>query len=127
MKEKCILLVDDEAIILMALKMECKKRYKQSDVITALNAEQALQYLEQEEKHKEYIVISDYQMPGMNGDTFLRRVMKEYPGSVLILLTGQAPDQTIQSMKKELNLKACLQKPWRVNDLYEALDPLLLS
>ena len=126
MKEKCIVLVDDEAIILMALKMECKKRYKQTDIITALNAEQALQYIEQNKKGQDYIVISDYQLPGMKGDAFLRRIMQEYPGSVMILLTGQAPDLTIQSMKNELSLKACLHKPWRVNDLYEVLDPFLL-
>lgn len=124
MNDTCLLLVDDEAIILMALKMECKKRYKQSEVITALNAEQALQCLA-ENKDKQHVIISDYQMPGMKGDEFLRKVTQEYPDSILIMLTGQAPDEVLKTLNKELRLRACLRKPWLAKELYAVLDTVM--
>jgi CheY-like chemotaxis protein len=126
MNDTCLLLVDDEAIILMALKMECVKRYKKADILTALNGEQALQCLKAG-THRRHVIISDYQMPGMKGDVLCRKIRQDYPDSILILLTGQAPDAVIEALKAELRLTAFLCKPWQSKNLYSMLDALLLE
>src|SRR5690606_29916329 len=72
---------------------------------TAFNAEEALAALAQtggsERGGPFNIVISDVSMPGMGGIELLRRIGKEHPGVVVIMLTGYG---TIESAVEALRL-----------------------
>lgn len=117
---KAILLVDDEAIILMALKAELRDalgsgyRYE-----TALSAEDALELIKEldAEGFRVVVVISDWLMPGMKGDEFLARVHRQDPGIALIMLTGQADEAAIARVREEAKILACVRKPWRSSEL----------
>ena len=124
MKRSVILLVDDEAIILMSLKMELKRRYKQYTIDTVLNAEQALDVLA-EKSDKIAIVISDWLLPGMKGDELMINLNDNYPEIKKIIVTGQAPDEVLLDINERANLDSYILKPWNSTNLFSILDPLL--
>jgi len=80
-----VLCVDDEPMLLAALKTSLHRRY---DVTTAEGGLEALHLLR--ERGPFTVVISDFRMPGMDGARFLARARDVAPDTVRILLTGQA-------------------------------------
>ncbi len=80
-----ILCVDDDANILQALKRQLRAKF---DVAIAQGGQQGLEVLRREGPFA--VVVSDYNMPGMNGVAFLKQVNAEAPDTVLVMLTGLA-------------------------------------
>jgi response regulator RpfG family c-di-GMP phosphodiesterase len=60
-------------------------------------------------------------MPETKGDEFLIEVHRRFPSIVTVMLTGQADDRAIARAKEQANLYACLQKPWREEDLAQII------
>jgi len=84
-----LLLVDDEPSILDALHRTHRKRYA---ITTALGGAEGLAALDEEGPFD--VVVSDYQMPEMNGAMFLSRVAKHSPDCMRMMLTGNADLKT---------------------------------
>ncbi|HNF16379.1 MAG TPA: adenylate/guanylate cyclase domain-containing protein, partial [Leptospiraceae bacterium] len=85
-KKHTILLVDDEAGNLEAVKRLLETEY---NVITALSGYEALQILSDPEFCLcIHLIISDQRMPEMKGVEFLKKSIKLVPNAVRILLTG---------------------------------------
>lgn len=124
MNRSVILLVDDEAIILLSLKMELMRRYKQYTIETVLNAEHALDVLDKK-SDSIILVVSDWFLPGIKGDALLIYINDNYPEIKKILVTGQAPDSVLRGLKQLANLDSYILKPWKCNELFSILDPLL--
>lgn len=80
-----ILLVDDEEAILEAL---CRQHYRHFSLVSAGSPMEGLRLLENEGPFA--VVVSDYQMPGMNGAAFLEKSREICPEIIRILLTGNA-------------------------------------
>jgi DNA-binding NtrC family response regulator len=78
-----VLFVDDEPMVLQALKGSLRKYF---DVSTAGSGEAALDLLASEPSFS--VVVSDYRMPAMNGAAFLACVRERYPTIIRLLLTG---------------------------------------
>ncbi len=130
MTDKAILCVDDEAIILFALKQELKARYVDRFVYeTALNAESALALIGELEAEglSLILVISDWLMPGMKGDEFLRAVKAAHPGVRAMLITGQAEAATIDSLVRDGVADGVVMKPWRTAALFGEIDRCLAA
>ncbi len=81
-----ILVVDDEELITdsLAYMLETTEAYE-LDVYKAYSAYEALSYLD---KYAFDIIISDIQMPGMNGIELLKEIQQKWPSSQVIFLTG---------------------------------------
>jgi response regulator RpfG family c-di-GMP phosphodiesterase len=88
MAEK-VLFVDDEENVLSALKRQFRKRY---DVCLASSGADGLTRLVDEGPFA--VVVSDMQMPEMNGVQFLQAAQKLSPDTVRLMLTGNADQQT---------------------------------
>ncbi|MEM7307409.1 MAG: HD domain-containing phosphohydrolase [Planctomycetota bacterium] len=84
-----VLLVDDEQALLDALQRTYRKRFRFS---TACGGPAGLEAIQNDGPFD--VVVSDYQMPEMNGAAFLSRVAEVAPESVRIMLTGNADLQT---------------------------------
>ncbi|GAB1483034.1 response regulator [Treponema sp.] len=115
MAKKVVVCVDDEAIILLAMKrslqLELKGEYR---LETSTKASSALELIEEitAKGDELFVVISDWRMPGMWGDAFLRKIRLSYPKTCLILLTGYADRELVQALEEEIGLTAILQKPY---------------
>jgi CheY-like chemotaxis protein len=115
MDKKAILLVDDEAIILMSLVQELRSvlgpsyRYE-----TARSMQEARELMVElaEEGIDLVACVSDWLMPGGRGDELLAQVRSAYPDAVLVIVTGYADDDDLQRAFRELGVAARIHKPW---------------
>ncbi|HAE22538.1 MAG TPA: hypothetical protein DCG47_09500 [Spirochaetaceae bacterium] len=120
MAERVVLCVDDEALILLSLRHSLSRALGAGyRCETALSGESALACLEALALEGRHVaaVVSDWRMPGMNGDEFLRQVRAGYPTLPLVVLTGYAEREQLQSLDAELRLSATLHKPCDVAQL----------
>jgi len=101
-----ILLVDDEQSLLDGLRRTHRKGYK---LTCALGAEAALELIDAEGPFA--VVVSDQQMPGMDGVTFLRRVAELSPDTCRVMLTGNADLDTAIQAVNEGSIFRFLTKP----------------
>jgi CheY-like chemotaxis protein len=128
MPDKAILCVDDEAIIVLSLKQELKARYADRFVYeTALSAEEALDLIGglEVEGLRLILVISDWLMPGMKGDEFLRAVKAAHPDVRAMLVTGYADGTTIDALVRDGVANSVVLKPWRASALFAGVDRCL--
>ncbi|HOZ72377.1 MAG TPA: response regulator [Spirochaetales bacterium] len=125
MKSEAILCVDDEAIILMAMKRELKTHFRDRFRFeTALDAAEGLRIIDalSEDGVSVILVISDWLMPGMKGDEFLLRIRSLHPDIRTIMVTGHADPASIERTIKEAGAFTVLQKPWNRGELIAAIS-----
>ncbi len=128
MKDKAILCVDDEAIILLSLKRELQQQFGENYLIeTALNATEATELIEDLtlEGIRILLIISDWLMPGIRGDEFLIAIHAKYPHIKAIMITGQADDSAIKRVKAEANIHQVFTKPWNRVALFDSIRECL--
>ena len=122
---KAIICVDDEKIILDALKTQLKKRYGDLYIYeSAESGEEGLEILDDLllDDIKTIVIISDWLMPNMTGDEFLIKVHNKYPDIVKIMLSGQASEDAVDKARKHAGLNVFIHKPWKNDQLFEAID-----
>jgi DNA-binding NtrC family response regulator len=112
MKKHTILIVDDEEMILKSIcRVLRKEDYR---ILTATDGEKGLAMLKDHDVH---LVISDQRMPGMNGIDFLKRIKREYPQILTIMLTGNAEIEIAMNAINEAGVYKFILKPWDDNNL----------
>jgi response regulator RpfG family c-di-GMP phosphodiesterase len=114
-----ILFVDDDIHLVSALQRSFHRTYK---VELALSADDALEALAEVPYA---VVMSDLQMPGMNGIELLTQVKALSPDAVRILLTGQADLEAAIEAVNEGNVFRFLRKPCPQELLKKTLDAAL--
>jgi CheY-like chemotaxis protein len=114
-----ILLVDDEPLILSALSL-CLKDAHHS-VTTSLSGQEALDLLHQKPFD---LVITDLNMPGVDGITVLRRTKGIRPQTRVVIMTGSVlPPSTRRIVLREAN--GFLAKPFSLAELHRTVDSCL--
>lgn len=125
MSDCAILCVDDEAIVLRALREQLRRNFGSRYLLeTAQNAAEAWDVIEELVADGVQIltIVSDWLMPGTRGDEFLIEVHRRFPQVVTVLLTGQADDDAIQRARRDAALHACIAKPWSEQELVAAVS-----
>jgi putative nucleotidyltransferase with HDIG domain len=89
---KRILFVDDEQMMLDALRARLRKQRQQWDMVFAPGGQAALAELE---RGRFDVVVSDMRMPGIDGVTLLHRVKDQYPATARIILSGHAEREAV--------------------------------
>jgi HD-like signal output (HDOD) protein len=83
---KRILFVDDDPAVLEGLQDILFLRQTEWDMTFAGSGQAALEHL----THRTFdVIVSDIQMPGMDGITLLERIQRQHPAMVRIFLSGQ--------------------------------------
>jgi response regulator RpfG family c-di-GMP phosphodiesterase len=103
-----ILIVDDEEMVLMALRsfLELETAYR---VVTNLSPVDALDTVRDERVD---VIVADFMMPVMDGIEFLRQARDIRPHATRILLTGYADMRNAIRAINEAGLYHYLEKPW---------------
>ncbi len=113
MKNRSILLVDDEPLILDTLARDLTTESSHFEVGTAANGEEALARLEERFWH---LVITDLIMPGLDGFQVLKAAKRNNLVTMVIVLTGYADIQlTIDALR--LGADDFLLKPCDTDEL----------
>lgn len=123
MMEKRILLVDDQAHIVRILKRALTQNGYIVD--TALNGVDALALL-QEERYA--AVVSDYQMPKMDGVELCEKFRLQDPtGNTLLILSTAVADHSLEEWANALVNTIYLEKPVSLKRLTDTLSEYLLD
>lgn len=106
--EPCpLLVVDDEALILSALKRTL--RSSGFEVHGFTSPLEALDFARENEVH---VVLSDFRMPDVNGVEFLRRMRELQPFAQRVMLTGYADPRAVEEAVNRSEVFRFVTKPW---------------
>jgi CheY-like chemotaxis protein len=112
-QEKTILLIDDEEIVINISEMMLKKLgYR---VLKAHSGYEGLQLFE-ENKSKIDLIISDFEMPQMNGKEVMDRLRKIDPQIKVMLSSGALTDSDEKEVMNE-GFNGFIKKPYNMNTL----------
>jgi DNA-binding response OmpR family regulator len=112
---KRILIVDDEENIRWFVSQGLNKTEYVVD--TAFDGESALEMIGRSIYD---VIVTDYQMPGINGIELIRIIRDRSPRTAVILMTGLEDKR----LKQDSGADIFLQKPFPIRMLKEALDEL---
>jgi DNA-binding NtrC family response regulator len=111
-----VLLVDDEQGFVEALARRLSRRG--FSVRTALSGRLGLAELARQPAQ---VVVLDLKMADMDGETTLKRIKVLYPGLPVVLLTGHASMESLQSIL-EMGAYDYLSKPCDLETLVERIQ-----
>ena len=120
---KKVLIVDDSSSVRTVARMALRERGY--EVIEASNGKEALEKLDSERCH---LVISDVNMPTMDGITLLKEI-KRHPNhkfTPVIMLTTEAGEDKKQE-GRAAGAKAWITKPFQPQLLVDAVSKLILA
>lgn len=119
---KTILIVDDSISLRQVVSMTLKGAGY--DVIEACDGKDALNKLTGQKVH---LIISDVNMPIMDGITFVREVKKHanYKFTPVIMLTTEATEEK-KRMGQEAGAKAWVVKPFQPQQMLSAVSKLVM-
>ncbi len=112
-----VLFVDDDYDIISAYQRNMRTLYK---IKTAASGFEALEIIKESPPFA--VIVSDYNMPKMNGIEFLTTVRKTYPDTIRIMLTGFANVETSIEAVNEGNVFRFLTKPLNTQALIKAIN-----
>lgn len=111
-----ILVVDDEPAIRDTLKMALA--FEGHTIELACDGPEALKKLAEQ---KFDIVFTDFNMPEMLGNDLVRRIKKEYPHQVIVMVTAYA-DFLIPREKKTNPVDFIITKPFALETIENAIE-----
>jgi len=119
--ERVLLLVDDEANVISALKRVLRRDGYQ--ILSAGSAQEGLELLA---KHQVGVILSDQRMPNMTGIEFLSKVKVMYPDVVRMVLSGYTEVNTMTEAINRGAIYKFLTKPWEDEPLRATIKEAFL-
>lgn len=102
-----ILIVDDEQGIIQSIKRML--RFEPYQLLEASNSQQALELLQ---THDVHVLITDFQMPGMNGLQLCQHVRTHSPTTFRLMLSGQVDYAELRAAWSAGDIHRFIAKPW---------------
>jgi response regulator RpfG family c-di-GMP phosphodiesterase len=111
-----VLLVDDEPVVLTSLRETLRP-----EGFTIALANSPSEALELARQHTFAVVVSDYQMPEMNGVELLAEIRKLRPDAGRILISAVPTAECMIEAVNEAQICRFIVKPWRREELVRAV------
>jgi DNA-binding NtrC family response regulator len=119
MREASILVVDDDQDVLEMA--DCFFRKAGMEVHCAESGEEALAIF----REKSFaVVITDFNMPGMNGVELAKKVQELNTPTAIILATGQ-PSKELSDLAMQAGIKTVLPKPLHMEKLLTLVNEMV--
>lgn len=128
MEKKLIVCVDDEQIVLTSLVGQLGNTFGNRFLYeTFTEPEEAWEFIDETyaEGMDVHLIICDWLMPRMRGDEFMVRVHKRFPEVKMIMLSGQADNESVERARREANLLKFIAKPWEKTELMQEVETAL--
>ena len=110
---KRVLVVDDEEDMLWMLQRNLNKGMDDVEILAAKSAEKALAILSDTQVH---LVITDINMPGMNGLDLLIEINNRFPETGVIIMTAY-PSNAYENKAMMGGCLRFIEKPFDINDV----------
>lgn len=119
--QKRILVVDDDRLIVSLLEAGLQESDNDYAVTTALSAKEALVKL----RHEAFaLVMTDYQMPDMNGVELIQQIRTLSPSTPIVLMSAHPPD-VMEEMIGKIQADGYLEKPISIDRLWELVEMVI--
>ncbi len=119
-----MLMIDDEINVLHALVRSLRQCSFAGEVRIETSTD-PLQALARAAEVDFDIVLSDFQMPGMNGIEFLQRFRQLQPDAIRLVLSASTEFDTVMRALNEAEIFRYLPKPWQQSDLQAVIGQAL--
>lgn len=115
-KELCILYIEDEESI--REEMIEILEFEFENIVSAKNGQEGLELYKE---HMPDLVISDVQMPLVDGLEMSEKILLLNKNAKIILTTAFNEDDFVQKAKK-IGIEEYINKPININELFEAIN-----
>ena len=113
-----VILIDDDAALLETLGAAMEDRY---DLFMTTSAAAGLKRLDERDYH---VVVSDWQMPTMDGIAFFREIRKLSIPVACLLMTGRYDQFSLEVAPCDRKLLGLIAKPFAPEKLFQRIDQL---
>ena len=123
-----VLCVDDNEEVLQSLRRELRRGLKgRAKIELCSSAEMALERLEAlpEAARVGIVIVSDWLMPNMRGDEFVRAVNQRYGDLPVVVLSGHISGEAAEAMRAMPQVRTIMPKPWPSNALLNQIESTL--
>ena len=111
-----VLIVEDDLTLQRLLLARLQKYKDKFEIVLANNGEEAIKILEQ--RHISFVV-TDLEMPKIDGLTLLTYLNKNHPQIPFIVITGYAKPEIVERLSKD-NIRL-LHKPFMIDELAQII------
>lgn len=118
-----LLVVDDESDVQFLFQQKFRKEIKSGEmqIKYALNGSSALELIESIENKTDYLILTDINMPEMNGIELLKKIKARYPELKVFMITAYGDEQNYNAAKS-LGADDYFTKPLQFDLLKEKMS-----
>ena len=120
-----IMVVDDEQDVKVLFEQRFRREIRSGKIEFhfAFSGEGGLEYLENNGTAKLVLILSDINMPGMNGLELLKKIKERYPKLPVFMITAYGDEHNYQ-MAMDYGAEAYFDKPIDFDDLKNKIQAL---
>ena len=117
-----IMVVDDEEDVQLLFRQKFRKEIKKGQIEFqfAFSAKEALEYLNNQSENCVVLILSDINMPGMNGLELLKIIKKNFPNLKVFMITAYGDEENYR-IAIEYGADDYLHKPVEFDNLKERI------
>jgi YesN/AraC family two-component response regulator len=117
-----IMVVDDEEDVQLLFRQKFRKEIKQGKIEFhfAFSAKEALEYLDSQPENCVVLILSDINMPGMNGLELLKIIKEKFPNLKVFMITAYGDEENYK-IAMEYGADDYLHKPVEFDNLKDKI------
>ncbi len=119
--------VDDDIMVLNALRMQLERNFKEYVLEFAQNVDEAIEVIDQLRGNsiKLIVIVSDWVMPLKNGDVLAKYVKSLDQSVKVVVLSGKLEESKVESYITSNTIDKVIMKPWDEANLMETIKSVI--